>query len=64
MAQRLSLADLDACFDEATFLRNVHTVIARLDAIAPTSPWTPAAAAVPAAPPAPEAPAEVADADG
>ena len=24
VAQRLSLADLDACFDEATFLRNVH----------------------------------------
>jgi adenylosuccinate lyase len=35
VAQKLSLADLDACFDEATFLRNVHTVIARLDAIAP-----------------------------
>ena len=34
VAQRLSLADLDACFDEATFLRNVHEVIARLDRIA------------------------------
>ena len=31
VAQRLSLADLDACFDEATFLRHVPTVIARLD---------------------------------
>jgi adenylosuccinate lyase len=38
VAQRLSLADLDACFDEATFLRNVHTVIARLDTIAATAP--------------------------
>jgi adenylosuccinate lyase len=37
VAQRLSLADLDACFDEATFLRNVHTVIARLDAIPTTT---------------------------
>ncbi len=36
VAQRLSLSDLDACFDEATFLRNVHTVIARLDRLAPT----------------------------
>jgi adenylosuccinate lyase len=36
VARRLSLADLDACFDERTFLRNVHTVISRLDAIAPT----------------------------
>ena len=43
VATRLSLADLDACFDEATFLRNVHTVIARLDAIAPTLATTPAA---------------------
>ncbi len=38
VAQRLSLADLDACFDEGTFLRNVHAVIARLDAIAATAP--------------------------
>jgi adenylosuccinate lyase len=38
VAQRLSLADLDACFDEGTFLRNVHTVIARLDTIATTAP--------------------------
>jgi adenylosuccinate lyase len=37
VAQRLSLADLDACFDEATFLRNVHTVIARLDTIPATT---------------------------
>jgi adenylosuccinate lyase len=34
VAQRLRLADLDACFDEATFLRNVHEVIARLDTLA------------------------------
>lgn len=31
VAQKLSLTDLDACFDEATFLRHVHEVIARLD---------------------------------
>jgi adenylosuccinate lyase len=43
VAQRLSLADLDACFDEGTFLRNVHTVIARLDTIAPTLAMAPAA---------------------
>ena len=36
VAQRLSLADLDACFDEATFLRHVHEVIDRLDRIAPS----------------------------
>ena len=62
VAQRLSLADLDACFDEATFLRNVHTVIARLDGIAATSPWTPAALAAPTRPDSP-ATAEVSDAD-
>jgi adenylosuccinate lyase len=38
VAQKLSLADLDGCFDEATFLRNVHAVIARLDGIAPVAP--------------------------
>jgi adenylosuccinate lyase len=37
VAQRLSLADLDACFDESAFLRNVATVIARLDRLAPTA---------------------------
>src|SRR5918994_650932 len=31
VAQRLSLAQLDACFDDATFLRHVPEVIARLD---------------------------------
>ncbi len=36
VAQKLSLEDLDACFDEATFLRNVHAVIDRLGSIAPT----------------------------
>ncbi len=62
VAQRLSLADLDACFDERTFLRNVHTVIARLDTIAASSPLPPS---VPTAPVGPDAPAaaEVADAD-
>jgi adenylosuccinate lyase len=37
VAQKLPLADLDACFDEATFLRNVHQVIARLDALTSSS---------------------------
>ena len=33
VAQRLSLAKLDACFDDATFLRHVPEVIARLDGL-------------------------------
>jgi adenylosuccinate lyase len=37
VAKRLPLADLDACFDESTFLRNVHAVIDRLDTLAPTT---------------------------
>ncbi len=37
VAQRLPLAELDACFDEATFLRNVHAIIERLDTLAPTT---------------------------
>jgi adenylosuccinate lyase len=36
VAQKLSLTDLEACFDESTFLRHVHEVIARLDRIAPS----------------------------
>ena len=41
VAQKLPLAELDACFDESTFLRNVHQVIARLDALArPTTTAT------------------------
>jgi adenylosuccinate lyase len=35
VAQKLALADLDACFDDATFLRYVHEVIARLDQLQP-----------------------------
>jgi adenylosuccinate lyase len=35
VAQRLTLARLDACFDDAGFLVHVPTVIARLDAIDP-----------------------------
>ena len=50
VAHRLSLSDLDACFDESTFLRNVHTVIERLDTIPATLGPVPAR--------------EVADADG
>ena len=34
VAQRLSLAQLDACFDETAFLRHVPEVIARLDGLA------------------------------
>jgi adenylosuccinate lyase len=37
VAQRLSLKQLDNCFDDAAFLRHVPTVIARLDAIVPPS---------------------------
>lgn len=33
LAQRLSLADLDACFDDAAALRHVPEVIARLDGL-------------------------------
>jgi adenylosuccinate lyase len=47
VAQRLSLADLDACFDEGTFLRNVHAVIARLDTIAATASSSSTVAEVP-----------------
>jgi adenylosuccinate lyase len=43
VAQRLSLADLDACFDEAAFLRHVHEVIARLDRLAATRAAAPEA---------------------
>jgi adenylosuccinate lyase len=35
VAKRLSLSQLDACFDEAAFLRNVPAVMARLDALVP-----------------------------
>jgi adenylosuccinate lyase len=35
VAERLTLARLDACFDDAGFLRHVPAVIARLDAIDP-----------------------------
>ena len=35
VAQRLTLARLDACFDDAGFLAHVPTVLARLDAIDP-----------------------------
>ena len=35
VAQKLSLADLDGCFDESVFLRHVHQVIARLDRLMP-----------------------------
>ena len=35
VAQRLTLARLDACFDDAGFLAHVPTVIARLDALDP-----------------------------
>jgi adenylosuccinate lyase len=34
VAQRLSLTRLDACFDEAAFLRHVPQVMSRLDVLA------------------------------
>jgi adenylosuccinate lyase len=37
VARKLSLADLDACFDDAAFLRHVPAVIARLDALVPAA---------------------------
>jgi adenylosuccinate lyase len=37
VAQRLSLTDLDACFDDEAFLRHVPAVIARLDALVPAA---------------------------
>jgi adenylosuccinate lyase len=33
VAKRISLADLDACFNDAAFLRHVPAVIARLDSL-------------------------------
>ena len=45
VAKRLSLNQLDACFDDAAFLRNVPAIMARLDALIPPAPAaTPAAA--------------------
>jgi adenylosuccinate lyase len=41
VAQRLSLHQLDSCFDDAVFLRHVPTVIARLDSIVPHSAGNP-----------------------
>src|SRR3954453_22070586 len=41
VAQRLTLEQLDACFDDAAFLRHVPAVIARLDALVPTAPPAP-----------------------
>ncbi|HEY5629648.1 MAG TPA: adenylosuccinate lyase [Candidatus Limnocylindrales bacterium] len=46
VARRLSLADLDACFDDARHLGHVAEVIARLDALAP-GPRPTATAGVP-----------------
>jgi len=37
VAQRLSLTQLDACFDDGAFLRHVPAVIARLDALIPAA---------------------------
>jgi adenylosuccinate lyase len=36
VARKLSLAQLDACFDDAAFLKHVPDVIARLEALVPT----------------------------
>jgi adenylosuccinate lyase len=37
VARKLSLTQLDACFDDAAFLRHVPEVIARLDALVPAA---------------------------
>jgi hypothetical protein len=44
VARRLSLATLDACFDDARHLTHVDEVIARLDALAPAGARVPAGA--------------------
>ena len=49
VAKRLTLTQLDACFDDAAFLRHVPEVIARLDALLPRA-TLPRASAPPAAP--------------
>jgi len=38
VAGKVPLAELDACFDDAAFLRHVPAVIARLDALAAALP--------------------------
>ena len=38
VARRLSLTQLDACFDDAAFLRHVPAIIARLGALVPAAP--------------------------
>ena len=43
VAQKLRLADLDACFDDAAFLRHVPAVIARLDSLEARGPCRPLA---------------------
>jgi adenylosuccinate lyase len=40
VAQKLALADLDACFDDAAFLRHVPEIIARLDTLTPVRETT------------------------
>jgi len=45
VAQRLPLARLDACFDDAAFLRHAGTVMARLDALEDSTAREPARAA-------------------
>jgi len=44
VAKSLSLADLDACFDDSRHLGHVDEVIARLDALVPPEPPGPASA--------------------
>jgi adenylosuccinate lyase len=41
VARKLSLADLDACFDDGRFLEHVPEVIARLEALVPIEPGGP-----------------------
>jgi adenylosuccinate lyase len=41
VAKRLSLSQLDACFDDGAFLRHVPAIMARLDTLVPPSPPAP-----------------------
>jgi adenylosuccinate lyase len=45
VAKRLSLSQLDACFDDSAFLRHVPAVMARLDTLVPPSPTAAATSA-------------------
>jgi adenylosuccinate lyase len=60
VARKLSLADLEACFDDARYLERVPAVMARLEALVPIEPAAPR----PGAPRRPPARKATADARG